>query len=142
MTVMAIDYGDRRVGVAVTDELEMIASPLETVENDDQLVAHLSEIIRTRKVDTVVIGLPLNMNGSKGPAAEKSLAFAERLQAETDATVETFDERLTSAQADRALLRHDVSRSKRARRVDEMAAQFILQSYLDAKESRKRRGPG
>ena len=134
MTLLGVDYGERRIGLAITDALEMIASPMQTLLNDQTFIPKLKEIIRDRNVDTVVVGMPLKLDGSRGPAAEKTERLVEKLQAELDVDVTSFDERLTTAQAERSMLRHDISRKKRAQRRDEMAAQFMLQSYMDAKK--------
>ena len=134
MTALGIDYGTKRIGLAITDELEIIASPLKVIPNDAKTLAEIKGLVAQRKIDTVVVGLPLKMDGSVGPAAEAATRFAEALQKEVNATVQTFDERLTTAQAERAMLRHDVSRTRRARRRDQMAAQFLLQSFIDSKK--------
>ena len=136
MTALGIDYGEKRIGVAVTDELEIIASPLATIANDSGTVAELQRIVSERRIDTVVVGLPLNMNGTLGPSGKAAQAFARVLQARLNIAVETIDERLTTVQAERAMLAHDLSRAKRARRRDEMAAQMLLQSYIDRKKRR------
>jgi putative Holliday junction resolvase len=145
MTVLGIDYGKKRVGLAITDKLNMIASPLKTIENDDRMFRQISEVVAENEVDTVVVGLPLNMNGSLGPAGELIQEFVEELrgklaeaagEAEGPA-VETIDERLTSVQAERSMLRADYSRAKRKQKVDAMAAQILLQSYLDSRGSRR-----
>ena len=132
MTLLGIDYGERRIGLAVTDALRIIASPLETIENDERCIQRLKDIVEERGVDTVVVGLPLKLDGGLGPAAQNTLRFVDKLKVELGATVETFDERLTTAQAERSMLAHDISRAKRAKRIDQMAAQIMLQSYLDA----------
>ena len=137
MTSLGIDYGDKRIGLAITDELEIISSPLKTIPNDGKTIGEIRQIITERKVDTVVVGMPLNMDGTLGLAARKSQEFARKLKAEVAAEVKTFDERLTTVQADRAMLMHDVSRAKRAKHRDEMAAQILLQSYVDSKKTRK-----
>ena len=137
MTKLGIDYGERRIGLAITDALEMIASPLETLQNDKAFLQKLKEIIDDRNVDTVVVGMPLSMDGTRGPAAEKTERFVESLKAELEIEVATFDERLTTAQAQRWMISHDISRKKRAKRVDEMAAQMILQTYMDASKRKR-----
>jgi putative Holliday junction resolvase len=134
LTLLGVDYGERRIGLAITDAMEMIASPMQTLQNDKTFIARLKEIVRAHNVDTVVVGMPLKLDGSRGPAAEKTARFADELQGELDADVTTFDERLTTVQAERSMLRHDISRKKRAQRRDEMAAQFMLQTYMDAKK--------
>lgn len=137
MITLGIDYGEKRIGLAISDELEIIASPLTTVPNDPNTLNELQRIVAERKVGMVVVGLPLNMDGTLGPSGKAAQAFAEALNAKLGIAVETIDERLTTVQAERAMLAHDLTRAKRARRRDEMAAQMLLQSFIDAK---KRRG--
>jgi len=138
-----VDYGARRIGLAITDAMEIIASPLETIENDDVCIRKLKEIVHEHEVDKVVVGMPLKLDGRPGPAAEKTRRFVRKLEAELEVGVDTFDERLTTAQAERAMLRHDISRARRAKRIDQMAAQIMLQSYMDAtKRKQKRKGDG
>jgi len=138
MTILAIDYGEKRIGLAVTDELEIIASPLETVANDPAGLGRIRKVVVDRRVDTVVVGLPLNMNGTAGPAAHKALEFARSLQTAIAAAVVTYDERLTTVQAERSMLERDMSRARRRKRIDQMAAQVLLSDFL---ESGKRGNP-
>ena len=142
MAVLGIDYGERRIGVAISDDLEMIASPFDTLQNDDTLLPRLKQIVAERNVREVVVGLPLNMDGTQGASAKKAVRFAQKLEAELDVGVETFDERLTTVQAERSMLRHDISRARRAKRIDEMAAQIMLQCRLDAASRKKSRRSG
>ena len=137
MVILGIDYGERRIGLAITDAEEIIASPLKTLPNDAKLFDELSEIVKERKVGEIVVGIPYNMNGSLGPAGEKVLQFAEQLRERLGVPVDTIDERLTTVQAERAMLRHDMSRARRRSRVDEMAAQILLQSHVDARKRKK-----
>jgi len=136
--LLGIDYGTKRIGLAITDELEIIASPLKTIPNDPNSIDEIRKIATERGVQLVVVGMPLNMDGSLGPAGKAVQKFAEKLRAEMAAPVETFDERLTTAQAERSMLMHDLSRAKRAGRRDEMAAQIMLQSCIDARKRMKR----
>ena len=138
MILLGIDYGTKRIGLAITDELEIIASPLKTIPNDPNSIDEIRKIATERGVQLVVVGMPLNMDGSLGPAGKAVQKFAEKLRAEMAAPVETFDERLTTAQAERSMLMHDLSRAKRAGRRDEMAAQIMLQSCIDARKRMKR----
>ena len=138
MILLGIDYGTKRIGLAITDELEIIASPLKTIPNDPAGLDELRKIVAERRVELVVVGLPLNMDGSLGPSGKAANAFAEKLRKELAAPVETFDERLTTVQAERSMLMHDLSRAKRAGRRDEMAAQIMLQSCIDARKRMKK----
>ncbi len=135
---LGIDYGAKRVGVAISDSLGMMAHPLETIPVNgpkfDAVCQRLAEIVTEKHCSTVVVGLPRNMDGSYGPSAEKARQFAAQLQSALPAeiTVVTWDERLTTVQAQRAL--HDSGRNTRQSRpvIDQVAAQMILQNYMDA----------
>lgn len=131
--ILGIDVGEARIGLALSDELRMLAHPLETVRvKDGKPLEHVAEVIRREKIDTVVIGLPRNMNGTYGPAAEKVKEFAQKLQALVPCTVKFWDERLSTVAAQRSL--HDAGRNTKKSRevIDQVAAQMILQTYLDS----------
>lgn len=134
MRILGLDPGSKRVGVALSDELQMIAQPLEYIpaEPFDELAAKLRELVADREVETVVVGMPRNMDGSYGPAAEKSKAFIAKLEEILTVPIRPWDERLTSAQANRVLIEGNVSRKKRKEKVDKMAAAILLQSFLDS----------
>ncbi len=130
---LGIDFGTKRIGVAVSDELGITAQPLPTLEpsTDEAAVGAIRELVNEYGVFEVVVGLPKNMNGTLGPAAERVLAFARRLEESMPVKVTMWDERLTSMAAERLLIEADLSRAKRKRRVDQMAAVLILQGFLD-----------
>ena len=134
MRILGLDHGTERVGVAISDELRMIAQPLEYIPSHplSGVWARLAKIREATPFDLIVIGMPRNMDGSYGPATEKVRTFIEQMQAEIDIPVKTCDERLSSAQANRVLIQANVSRKKRKEKVDKMAATIILQSYLDS----------
>lgn len=134
MRVLGLDPGSKRVGVALSDELGMIAQPLDylSAEPFDEFSAQLLRLITERGVELIVVGLPRNMDGSYGPAAEKSKLLVEKLGERTAVPIRTWDERLTTAQANRVLIAGNVSRQKRKEKVDKMAAAILLQSFLDA----------
>lgn len=135
MTILAIDYGDRRLGLALSDPSGIIATGLPTLERSgpsEDVVEPLRRLCTEHGVEHIVVGLPINMDGSHGPRARLSLAFAQKLRDELDIAVDTWDERLTTVQAERAMLAADLSRKKRKQRRDRIAAQLLLQSYLDA----------
>ena len=142
MRVLGIDYGQRRIGLALSDPLGIVAGglPTVTVGSDDEAFAAVAKVVEERGVREIVVGLPRNMNGSIGPQAEKVGAFAERLRA-LGKPVHLMDERLTSARANRVMLDHGFSRKKRGKHVDRMAAQFILQTWLNARKTSKDDGP-
>jgi putative Holliday junction resolvase len=131
---LGIDHGEARIGLAISDELGMLAHPLETIylrEVSDP-VAHIAAIVARDKVGQIVLGMPRNMDGTYGPAAEKVRAFAEKLKAATACPIKLWDERLTSVAAQRSL--HEAGRTVKNSRnvIDQVAAQMILQGWLDA----------
>jgi putative Holliday junction resolvase len=134
MRILALDHGSKRIGVALSDELQMIATPLEFIpaEPAAKLLERLKAILREKEVGLIVVGLPRNMDGSYGPAAQKVQEFVAVLREAFPLPIKTWDERLTSAQAQRLLVQGGVRRDKRREKVDKMAAAILLQSYLDA----------
>jgi putative Holliday junction resolvase len=132
-----MDVGDRRIGLAISDEMGWTAQGLETYErrNLRQDLAYLNELIRSRAVTDVVVGLPRHLDGHIGPQAQKVLTFVESLKTRVTVPVLMWDERLTSREAERTLIEAHVSRSKRKTVVDQMAAILILQSYLDSRQA-------
>jgi putative Holliday junction resolvase len=134
MRVLAIDHGSKRMGIAVSDELQMIAQPLEYIlaEPFDKFLERFKQILAEKDVGLIVIGVPRNMDGTYGPAAAKVQEFVIALRAEVTIPIKTWDERLTSVQANRYLIDADVRRSKRKEKVDKTAAAILLQSYLDS----------
>jgi putative Holliday junction resolvase len=132
-----LDHGTVRVGVAASDELKMIASPLEFIPAEPfaAFLARLQEIIREKEVELILVGLPRNMDGSFGPATEKVREFVAKLQETVTVPFKTWDERLTSAQANRMMIRDNVRREQRKQRVDAVAAAILLQSYLDSRDA-------
>jgi putative Holliday junction resolvase len=135
MRILALDHGTKRVGVAVSDELKMIAQPLEFIpaEPFEGFLSRLNELVRQKEVELIVVGLPRNMDGSHGPAALKVQDFVAALKTAVAIPIQTLDERLTSVQANRLLLEGNVRREKRREKVDKMAAAILLQSYLDSR---------
>ena len=131
---LGIDHGEARVGLAISDELGMLAHPLETIHVKETAdpVARIAAIVVRDKIGMIVLGMPRNMDGSYGPAAEKVRAFAEKLRAACACEVKLWDERLTSVAAQRAL--HEAGRNVKQSRavIDQVAAQMILQGWLDA----------
>ncbi|MDA8236201.1 MAG: Holliday junction resolvase RuvX [Clostridia bacterium] len=132
MRTMALDVGDRTIGVALSDPMGWTAQGLEvirrkTIEAD---LARLREIVKEYEVTQVVVGLPKNMDGSLGPQAEKVLVFVKELEGTLGLPVVTWDERLSTVAAQRTLIDADVSRAKRKQVIDKMAAVVILQGYL------------
>ena len=141
MVILGLDYGDRRIGAAVTDPLEIAATALETIERtpDGSEFDELGRLIEERGVDRILVGLPLRMDGSEGIQVRKVRSFVKDLkQRFPQVEVETSDERLTSAQAHRALSEAGASNRVRKRNVDSMSAQLILNRYLQRRTVQKR----
>src|SRR6267154_4019908 len=132
--ILAIDLGSVRIGVAISDELQLLAHPLETIAANERSIARVAEIVRERKVDHVVVGIPRQLSGKLGTAATETLQFAEKLRAILSCPVVAWDERLTTVAAHRAL--REAGKKTRATRhyVDQVAAQMILQGYLDRRQ--------
>jgi len=133
MRTLGIDYGERRVGVAISDPFGSIALGLCTLQvtGMNNAVNQVSEICKEKDVQTVVVGLPLNMNGSASEMSERVEKFIVKLTERTGLNIITSDERLSSAMVERTLLDADMSRTKRKGVIDKLAAQVILQGYLD-----------
>lgn len=139
MRKMGLDVGDKTVGVAISDPLDIAANPLETIHYSNASVAwkRLLEIIEKEEISQMIVGLPLNMNGSEGPQAQKVRQFMEGLEAYLkkrgkEVPCIFLDERLSTVAVERVLLDADVSREKRKKVIDKMAASYILQGYLDS----------
>ena len=129
--ILALDFGRARIGAAISDQLQLLAHPLETIPANERATSRVAEIVREKNVDHVVAGMPRQMNGQMGVAAAEVLQFVEKLRAILRCPVVTWDERLTTAAAHRAL--RDAGKKTRHTRgyIDQVAAQMILQSYLD-----------
>lgn len=136
MRILGLDLGEKNIGVAVSDQLGWTAQGLESIRSTGSPEADLDKIkavVQKYSIEKIVVGLPRNMNGSYGPQADKARKFAALLERELGLPVETWDERLSTVAAQRLLIEADVSRKKRRRVVDKMAASIILQGYLDAR---------
>lgn len=133
MRILALDPGTKRIGVAVSDELKMIAQPVEFIlaEPFAAFLVRLKELIRDREVELILVGMPRNMDGSYGPAALKAQEFIAVLKTSVTVPIKAWDERLTSAQANRFLIQAGTRRDQRKEKVDKTAAAILLQSYLD-----------
>jgi putative pre-16S rRNA nuclease len=135
MRILGLDYGDKRIGVALSDVFGWTAQGLEMIERkregDD--FRRISELVKEHEVESIVVGLPKNMNGTIGPRGEICMAFADELRQTLSLPVHLWDERLTTVAATRTLLEADVSRRKRKLVVDKMAAALLLQNYLDSR---------
>ena len=133
---MGLDYGDKTVGVAISDELLVTAQPIETIERERanklrKTYQRIEALISEYNVEKIVIGRPLNMNGTEGERVETTRAFADELSRRTGLEIIEVDERLTTVEANRILEETGVANSARKEYIDKMAAAIILQSYLD-----------
>jgi len=136
MRILGLDLGEKNIGVAVSDQFGWTAQGLESIRSRGNIESDLDKInlvVQKYEVEKVIIGLPRNMDGSYGPQAQKALKFAGLLKKRLGLPVETWDERLSTVAAQRVLIEADVSRKKRRRVVDRMAATIILQGYLDSR---------
>ena len=133
MRIMGLDYGTKRIGVAMSDELLLTAQGSKTIFNNtlSGTIAAIVKLIKENEVVEVIVGLPISMNGSHSQKTKEVIEFTQELTKSVPVPVKTWDERLTTAQAERALLEADMSRAKRKRLNDMVAAQLILQGYLD-----------
>lgn len=133
--LIGIDPGTKTLGIAASDSLRLIASPVETIPRGKKFaptLKRLSELIKARAAVGLVIGLPLNMDGTEGPRAQSARALANNISNEIDISIAFFDERLSSAQAERGMLEADLSRTRRSELIDASAASVILQTALDS----------
>jgi putative holliday junction resolvase len=137
MRILGIDYGRRRLGLALSDETELLASPLPVRIRTDEKADHafLCDLIRERGIGRAVVGLPLRMNGSHGEMANEALDFGATLAARCRIPVDTFDERLTTREAERVLVQADLPRARRRNLRDSVSAVLILQGYLEARRA-------
>ncbi len=134
MRILSLDVGKKKIGIAITDALGITAQGLETLirKNKKTDFERIKKIIRDMNVSKIIVGLPLNMDGTAGIMAKEIYNFVDKLKEWTDVPVEVWDERLTTMEAERVLLQADLSRRKRKKLDDRVAAQLILQNYLDA----------
>ncbi len=133
MRLMGLDVGDKTIGVAVSDLLGLTAQGLETIRrtSNKQDINRIKELIEEKNIKKIIVGLPKNMDGSIGTQGEKTKKFAEKLKNKIDIEIVFWDERLTTVAAEKMLISADVSRKKRKKVIDKIAAVYILQGYLD-----------
>lgn len=137
MRYLGLDLGSRTLGVAISDPTGLIASSYTIIRHNeeyDRLLDEVDSIVKDKKIDEIVLGLPKNMNNTIGPKGELSYKFKEKLETKLNIPVHLIDERLTTKQATDLLISNDTSRKKRKKVIDSVAATIILQSYLDKKE--------
>ena len=138
MRYLGLDLGTKTLGLAISDKLGLIASTLKTIRFDNEdyesLIPIVKEIVNEYDVNTIILGLPKNMDNSLGFASERSINFKEMIERELDIKVILEDERLSSVEANNIMISADISRKKRKQKVDTIAATIILQRYLDRKD--------
>ncbi len=137
--ILAIDLGTKNIGLAVSDPLGLTAQPLPTLRRSNRRadLAHLGELVEALAVERVLVGHPLHLKGYAGARAQQAERFADRLQEKLEVPVELFDERLTTVEAERLLREAGATRAERRRAADQIAAQLILQTYLDKQATRR-----
>jgi len=137
LRIMGLDVGDKTIGVAVSDPLGWTAQGLETIRrtNPEEDIEKLKKLISEHQVNKMVLGLPKNMDGSTGSQGEKVIEFAGYLKDKTSVDVVLWDERLTTVAAEKFLIKADVSRAKRKKVIDKLAAAYILQGYLNSRKN-------
>ena len=144
MRALGLDVGERRIGVALCDEFGLLASPLTTVrvgrrDGERRALEEIAALARERAVELVVVGLPTSLRGTEGPQAQAVRAFAERLAPHLAVPIEFWDERFTTAEAERTMIARGLKREQRRARIDAAAAAIMLQDYLD---TRRKSGTG
>ena len=141
MRYLGLDLGSKTLGIAISDNTKLIASSLKTIyfddENYDSLIPRLKELINEYNIEKIILGFPKNMNNTIGPRAEIALEFKNKIINNLNIEVIMEDERLTSVISNKVLISSDMSRKKRKKKVDKIAAQIILQSYLDKERNEK-----
>ena len=137
--VLSIDYGDKRVGLALSDSLKIIAKPFKTIvfKNQEDLIMQINEIINSNNVEKIVVGLPLTLKGTYSEQTKKVLSFIDILKSKVAITIDTYDERLSSIEAKKSLISQGVKTGHSKEEVDKTAAAIFLQSYLDKHGSTK-----
>ncbi len=133
MRYLAIDYGNKRTGLAICDESEAITSPLAVLDTNNSLIGKITQIIKDENVEAIVLGLPLNMDDTQGPQAKIVRQFSQQLKKHIDIPIHFEDERLSSFTAEDKLAAAELTRKKKKKRLDAVAAAVILQAFLDKK---------
>jgi len=139
LRILGIDLGEKRIGISISDELGITAQGLSTINSINEIedLNKIKEIIDRYTVEKIILGLPINMNGSLGSQAKKALSFAEKLKLSFQLPVELEDERLSTSKAEKFLIEAGRSRKKRKKVIDKMSAVIILQSFLDRRTMNK-----
>ena len=135
MRYLAIDYGQKRTGLAICDAEDMLASPFAVLENPKEVLAKIAATVEKELIEAIVIGLPLNMDDTEGPQAKLVLKFAEQLKTVVDIPIHFQDERLSSFAAEQRLASAEFTRKKKKKRLDAVAAAEILEAFLEQKNA-------
>jgi putative holliday junction resolvase len=135
MRYLAIDFGNKRTGLAICDPSEKIVSPLAVIEGQKDLIKKITDTVKSENAESVVIGLPLNMDDSKGPQAERVIQFAKQLKNHLQVPIHFQDERLSSFSAEKKLAPAELTRKKKKKRLDAVAAAEILEAFLEQKNA-------
>ncbi len=135
MRYLAIDYGLKRTGLAICDKSEMLSSPLEVLATNSELIGKISKIVKAESVDAIVLGMPINMNGSRGGQAKIVEGFAKQLEKQVTVEIIFQDERLSSYGAKEKLAPAEYTRKKKKKRLDAVAAAEILEAFLESKKT-------
>jgi len=136
MRYLAIDYGDKRTGLAICDQAETIASPLAVIQGQKDLLKKIADIVQAENVEAIVLGLPLNMDDSQGPQARLIFKFADQLKEHLNIPIYFQDERLSTFSAEEKLAPAEFTRGKKKKRLDAIAAAEILEAFLEQKNAR------
>ena len=136
MRYLAIDYGDKRTGLAICDHAETIASPLAVIQGQKDLLKKIADVVETENVEAIVLGLPLNMDDSQGPQARLIFKFADQLKEHLNIPIHFQDERLSTFSAEDKLAPAQFTRGKKRKRLDAIAAAEILEAFLEQKNAR------
>ena len=129
--ILALDYGEKRIGCAISDKSRIIASSIDYIANDNNLFANIKKLILEKEVDAIILGLPLMLNGDESTQTATVREFKEVLEQELSKEVTLYDERLTTSYAEKILISGNINRKKRKQKVDSLSAQIFLQNYLD-----------
>jgi len=136
MRYLAIDYGEKHIGLAICDAAETIASPLTVIHGQTGLVKEIADVVKAENIEAIVVGLPLNMDDTEGPQAKLVLKFAEQLEEHLDIPIHFQDERLSSFSAEEKLAPAKFTSGKKKKRLDAVAAAAILEAFLEAKKAK------
>ncbi len=138
MRILCLDIGEKRIGVAISDENRIFARGLKSIERGEKEIDEIKKLVEEYNVEKIVFGLPLRLDGSMSRQTEKTLSFIENLKKYISLPFIPWDERLTTKQAENLLLQADLSRKKRKKLIDKLSAQIILQNYLDSENIKKK----